>query len=95
MSLLLDALKKAAQEKQNADSADIKAETDAELNPEQDTGSTHQEYQNKLDDSLVLEELELDDEALSQSDVMQDGISPDYKEESGVNFQQQRIIPTP
>ena len=95
MSLLLDALKKAAQEKQNADSADIKAETDAELSPEQDTGSTHQEYQNKLDDSLVLEELELDDEALSQSDVMQDGTSPDYKEESSVNFQQQRITPTP
>jgi Flp pilus assembly protein TadD len=95
MSLLLDALKKAAQEKQNADSADIKAEADAGLALDQDIDSTPPAIQSTLDDPLVLEELELDDEALSLSDVMQNGTSPDHKKKSSVTFQEHRITATP
>ncbi len=95
MSLLLDALKKAAQEKQNADSVDIKTESDAGLSLEQETDSTRPGNQSKPDDSLVLEELEFDDASLSLSDATQDDDSPVQKEASGVNFDERRITPTP
>ena len=68
MSLLLDALKKAAQEKQNADSADIEADAGAGLSLKQDVEApSYNKPDTQINDSGVHEELELefDDDAFS------------------------------
>lgn len=98
MSLLLDALKKAAQEKQNADSSEIKLEAgvelDLELDLEQDSASTRPTSKSTPVESLALEDLEIDD-VVTQPDIIRDDIVPDYREETSENYQPQRITPTP
>jgi len=60
MSLLLDALKKAAQEKHNADSADIDEEADAGLSLQQVAAAAQQQEESRLVDAVVLDELDLE-----------------------------------
>lgn len=100
MSLLLDALKKAAQEKQNADSAVIKADDDVgvglELEPDQppyvqgiteagsDDGAQHEELELVLDDAEPVQEYEPPVEP-----------SPAYEQAQHSNAGNHRITPTP
>jgi len=103
MSLLLDALKKAAQEKQNADSADITAEADAGLSLEPATDLVLQDSENRIEDTKVVEELVLDDDALALSEEFQNEQVGEIQNEqlgeskqlTSPNFQQHHIIPTP
>jgi len=97
MSLLLDALKKAAQEKQNADSADIKAEAHAGLSPGSDTDLELQENDFRLEQAQELEELDLvlDEDALSPAKDFQNDHIPEHKQEPSQDFQEHRITPTP
>jgi len=97
MSLLLDALKKAAQEKQIADSADIKAEVDAGLSLEQDEDLVLQENENRPDETTLVEEHEfvLDDDALSLSGEFENDQPAEKKLVSSLSIQQHRIAPTP
>jgi Flp pilus assembly protein TadD len=100
MSLLLDALKKAAQEKQNADSAVIKADDDVgvglELEPDQppyvqgiteagsDDGAQHEELELVLDDAEPVQEYEPPVEP-----------SPAYEQTQHSSAGNHRITPTP
>ncbi len=98
MSLLLDALKKAAQEKQDADSADINAEAYAGPDIEDDAGlELQQQDDNGLEDAQVTEELELvleEDAEAPAEEYQKDYISvteqiPDH------DFKERYISPTP
>ena len=100
MSLLLDALKKAAQEKQHADAVEITTESDATLSPQQSTDSTRSEKQSKHEEPLMLEEFELDDDVLSQtyvprSDAGQHDEPQYHQDDSSAYLQNHRITPTP
>ena len=97
MSLLLDALKKAAQEKQIADSASNNAESAAVLSLEQEPGLVLRERENRLEEARVDEEtnLVLDDETLSLSGDFDSEQPAENEQLSNHNFQQQRITPTP
>jgi len=102
MSLLLDALKKAAQEKQTADSAD-KAESYAGSSLKHDTFLELQESDSRLketqadDKGQADEELELvpDDDPHYQTEVFQHGDIPINKQVPGHDFNEHRITPTP
>lgn len=97
MSLLLDALKKAAQEKQNADSADIKAEAHAGLSPGSDTDLELQENDFRLEQAQELEELDLvlDEDTQSPAKDFQNDYVPEHKQEPSQEFQEHHITPTP
>ncbi len=94
MSLLLDALKKAAQAKQSANSADLQAESGDESELLLDQDPVQPEYKGRQPDLELLEELELDDQHLASA-AMQDTASPEFNETSEAGFHQQRIIQTP
>ena len=94
MSLLLDALKKAAQEKQNTSFADAAVEADTltldlaiEQTPPDDVA---------IHDVLEKpEELELDDEVLALSDVTEVNPHSDLHTTSNDEIQGHNVIPTP
>jgi Flp pilus assembly protein TadD len=97
MSLLLDALKKAAQEKHDADSADINVEADAESGHQQVTDAGHQKCDIRVVDSVVVEELELE---LDSDEPVQPVTAP-VEQATGItqvssrNDHDHRITPTP
>ena len=101
MSLLLDALKKAAQEKHNADSADINEEADAELNLQKVTDEVQQQDENRLVDSVAVEELkfdlDFDEPALSVVAREPEPVEqePGIAQLSSRSDQDLRITPTP
>ena len=97
MSLLLDALKKAAQEKQNADSADIKAEADAGLSLQQETDSVSEKNHFTIDDTSAHEELELelDDDVLSPVYTAKEDSVPVNKEPVSDEYKYPRLTSTP
>jgi len=96
MSLLLDALKKAAQEKKIADSADIKAEAYAGPGLEHDDLEL-QENNYRLEQAQELEELDLvlDDDAHSPAEEYRSDPVPENKQEPSREFQQHHITPAP
>ncbi len=99
MSLLLDALKKAAQEKHDGDSADINVEADAELGLQQVTDAVQQKGDIRIVDSVVVEELDLELELDSDEPVLSVAAPVDHA--SGITHvssrsdQDHRITPTP
>jgi Flp pilus assembly protein TadD len=99
MSLLLDALKKAAQEKHNADSADINEEADAVLNLQHITDEVQQQDEHRLVDSVALEELDFELDLDSDEPVLT--VSPPAEHDSGItqvlsqSDQDRHITPTP
>ena len=97
MSLLLDALKKAAQEKHNADSTDINVEADAELGLQQLTNAAQQKDDIRLVDSVVVEELdlELDIDEPAQSVAAPVDQASGNTQISSRSDQVHRITPTP
>ena len=97
MSLLLDALKKAAQEKQNAGSADINAEAAAVLTLEQGPALALHEKESRLESENSGEEpdLVLDDEVLSQYGEADNVLDTENEQVSSQNFQQHHITSTP
>ena len=85
MSLLLDALKKAAQEKQNADSADINAEAYAGPGLEHVNDVEMQENDYGLEQSKKPEELDLvldDDEQSPAEEYHNDPVAENKQEPS-------------
>ena len=97
MSLLLDALKKAAQEKQIADSADIKAEAYAEPGLDHDNGLELQENEYRPEQAQELAELDLvlDEDTHSPAEEYHNDPIAENKPEPSDGFQQHHIIPTP
>ena len=97
MSLLLDALKKAAQEKQIADSADIKAEAYAGPGLEHDNDLGLQENDYRLEQVQELEELDLvlDEDAYTPTEDYHNDPFPEKKQEPSRGFQEHHITPTP
>lgn len=100
MSLLLDALKKAAQEKQNADSAEKKADDGAVmgLELESDESAYAQAVTEAGSDHGVQEEeleLVLDATEPVQEDEFRDESSPAYEQTPISRGGNQRITPTP
>ena len=94
MSLLLDALKKAAQEKQNTSSADTALETEA-MTLELTAGKARSEYVTLYDEVEKPEELELPDEAVTLSDATEDVTHSDFDTKSYAEIQDHPIAPTP
>ena len=97
MSLLLDALKKAAQEKQIADSADISAEAYAGPALEHDNDLELQENDYGLEQAREPEELELvlDDNAHTPAEEIHNDPAADNQQEPGHRFQDHHITPIP
>ena len=97
MSLLLDALKKAAQEKQIADSADIKAEACAGPGLEHDNGLELQDNEYRLEQAQELEELDLvlDEDAHSPAEEYHNDPIAENKPEPSHGFQEHHMTPTP
>ena len=97
MSLLLDALKKAAQEKQIADSADIKAEAYAGPGLEDDNDLELQQNDDGYEQAQLPEELDLvlDDDAHSPAEEYHYDPVAENKQEPGRGFQEQNISPIP
>jgi tetratricopeptide (TPR) repeat protein len=97
MSLLLDALKKAAQEKQNADSADINAEAYAGPGLEHVNDVEMQENDYGLEQSKKPEELDLvlDDDEQSPAEEYHNDPVVENKQEPSRGFQQHHISPIP
>lgn len=97
MSLLLDALKKAAQEKQTADTADINAESYAGPILEHDTYLELQESDSRVEETQAGEELELvpDDDPYTTAEVFQHDDIPVNQHLSRHDFKEHRITPTP
>lgn len=97
MSLLLDALKKAAQEKQIADSADISAEAYAGPALEHDNDLELQENDYGLEQAQEPEELELvlDDNTHSPAEEIHNDPAADNQQEPGHGFQDHHITPIP
>jgi len=97
MSLLLDALKKAAQEKQIADSADINAEAYAGPALEHDNDLELQEKDYGLEQAQDPEELDLvlDDKAHSQTEEIRNDPVADKEQEPSHGFQDHHITPIP
>jgi len=94
MSLLLDALKKAAQEKQNTSSADAALETEA-MTLELTAGKARSEYVTLYDEVEKPEELELPDEAVTLSDATEDVTHSDFDTKSYAEILDHHIAPTP
>jgi tetratricopeptide (TPR) repeat protein len=97
MSLLLDALKKAAQEKQIADSADIKAEAGAGPSLEQYNELELQENDYRPEQAQEPEEIDLilDDDAHSTAEEYHNDSVPENIQEASPGLQQHHITPTP
>ncbi len=97
MSLLLDALKKAAQEKQNAGSADIKAESYAGSGLAPAGSLELQNSDDRLEESQAPDELELvlDEVSYSPAEEFQQGEIQEEAQPPGHDFDEHRIIPTP
>ena len=100
MSLLLDALKKAAQEKQHADAVETKTESDAGLSLHQEADSTQAGKQGRNEEPMALEEFELDYDVLSRPeaplpDADQHDKSQYRQNDSTTDDQDPRITPTP
>jgi tetratricopeptide (TPR) repeat protein len=97
MSLLLDALKKAAQEKHNADSSDINEEAGAELGLQQVADAAQQQEKSGPVDFVAVEELDLvldsDEPVLSVSPPVD--LASGITQESSRSDQDRRITPTP
>lgn len=95
MSLLLDALKKAAQEKQNADSEYRASEAGDGLSLEPVTDLTLSISSGSENDKPVLEELELQDRLYLEDVSSSDELSEDVETAISPDYQDQRISPTP
>jgi tetratricopeptide (TPR) repeat protein len=97
MSLLLDALKKAAQEKQNADSADKSAVAYAGQGLEHDTDLELEGEAGKLEETQQVEELELVlvEDVHLPAEEYQNEVDQEINQETRQDFQQHRITPTP
>ncbi len=100
MSLLLDALKKAAQEKQNADSADSSADSPAEDKPATESPQPDDAFDTAGSlDELELDELELDDDALAATSEPDEEteieIQPAAVVEPSTTVEQRRVTATP
>jgi len=97
MSLLLDALKKAAQEKQIADSADISAEAYAGPALEHDNDLELQENDYGLEQAQEPEELDLvlDENTHSPAEEIHNDPAADNQQEPGHGFQDHHITPIP
>jgi tetratricopeptide (TPR) repeat protein len=97
MSLLLDALKKAAQEKQNAGSADIKAESFAGSGLAPAGSLELQKSDERHEESQAVDELELvlDEDSYSPAEDLQHGEVTEEVQLPDQDFNEHRIIPTP
>lgn len=97
MSLLLDALKKAAQEKQIADSADIKAEAYAGPGLEHDNDLELQQNDDGYEQAEQPEELDLvlEDDAHSPAEEYHNDPVAENKQEPSRGFQEQHIAQIP
>jgi Flp pilus assembly protein TadD len=103
MSLLLDALKKAAQEKQNADSAEMKAEPYAGAGPEYDSyaelekNASSSEQIESSEDAQLSDELELvpEDDLYLQAEEFQHVDISQNNNVTANGSKEHRIIPTP
>ena len=94
MSLLLDALKKAAQAKQSADSADLQAVSGNEPELLLDDRSRLSEDSSGQDNTEIPEELELD-ELYTTNSVTQQNTSAGAEQALDTEFHQERVIQTP
>lgn len=97
MSLLLDALKKAAQEKHDADSADINVEAGADSGLQQVTDAGHQKGDIRVVGPVMLEELDLELEL--DSDEPAQPVNAPVEQATGItqvsSRHDHRITPTP
>ena len=95
MSLLLDALKKAALEKQNADSVHNETEADAGLSLQPVADLTLANTDSREQTAPAVEELELDDGPELEEDGDSDLFTAEDKPFISPPFDHQRIAPTP
>lgn len=95
MSLLLDALKKAAQEKQSTSSADTAVEFDAELSMQQAKGPVFANNMLWQDQTVNPEELELGDDVLSLNEPAEVVEPVEIDSNSTAEISDIRITPTP
>ncbi len=95
MSLLLDALKKAAQEKQNATSSNANTEATDELSLVKEPVPEHPLAVRTDTDSEQPAELELEEVELAQAVNTGEIKRPEVEDTAGDDYRQHRITPTP